>query len=84
MTWLYPNIVVTPADVTFGEVFGSLEATDDICNKGEGVTVLDSELVELAIVLYKVELPIFLLNKEYWGHKRRFRWSNVALLRPEL
>lgn len=78
MTWFYPDVVVAPVNVAFGEVFGSLEVADDIGNKRKGVTVLDSELVELEIVLYKAEFPVFLFNKKYQRSKGRFRRSHVA------
>ena len=72
MPFLDTYIVVSPLDITFGEVFGSLEVADDIGNKRKGIAVLDSELVELTIVLYKAEFPIFLFNKKYRRSEGRF------------
>ena len=53
MSFFYPNIVVTPANVAFGEVLGTLQAANDVGNEREGVAIFDGELVEFTIVLYK-------------------------------
>ena len=49
------HVVEPPAEVEYGEELGAMEAGQDIRDKGEGVGVLDSDLVQLPIVLHKVK-----------------------------
>src|SRR5258708_33878919 len=48
------HIVEPPVEVEYGEELGTMEAGQDIGDEGEGVGVLDHDLVQLLIVLSKV------------------------------
>src|SRR5260221_3029772 len=55
ITLLDLHIVEPPAEVEYGEELGTMEAGQDIGDKGEGVGVLDHDLIQLPIVLYEVK-----------------------------
>ena len=46
---------------------------------GEGVPILDCNLIEFSIVLHKPELAILLLNKEDWGREGRLGGADISL-----
>ena len=52
---LDPHIVEPPAEVEYGEELSTTEVGQDIGDEGEGVGVLDHDLIQLPIVLYKVK-----------------------------
>jgi hypothetical protein len=45
---------------------GVLKAIDDIRGQGEGILIFDGEVIQLSVVLNKLELSILLLNEEDW------------------
>src|SRR5260221_1164648 len=51
----------------------------DIRDEGEGVGVLDCDLVQLPIVLYKAKRTILLLDKEHRGSHGGLGWTDVAI-----
>src|SRR5258707_5641564 len=55
ITLLDLHVVEPPVEVKYGEERSTLEAGQDIKAKGEGVGVLDCDLVQLPIVLYKAK-----------------------------
>ena len=61
------HIVEPPAEVKYGEELGTTEVGQDVGDKGEGVGVLDCDLIQLLIVLYKAEGTILLLDEEHGG-----------------
>ncbi len=73
------HIVEAPSEVKHGEEFGVMEAGQNVGDKGEGVGVLDHDLIQLLIILYEAEQTIFLLDKEHRGPHRGFGWANVAI-----
>jgi hypothetical protein len=62
-----PYVVVTPSNVELREILGTFESTNDVCNEGEGVSILDGNLVESSVVLDEAEFSILLLDKEDGG-----------------
>jgi len=48
-------VIVTPLDIKFCEVLGSVELGDEFRDKGEGVPVLDGYGIQHAIVLDQPE-----------------------------
>src|SRR5258708_29282394 len=50
----------------------------------EGVGVLDCDLIQLLIVLYKAKRTIILLDKEHGGSHRGFGWMDVAICKVPL
>src|SRR5260221_14167323 len=73
------HIVEPPAEVKYGEELSTTEAGQDIGDKGEGVGVLDCDLIQLPIVLYKVKQTILLLDEEHRGSHRGLGWTDVAI-----
>src|SRR5258707_12956989 len=55
ITLLDPHVVEPPAEVKYSEELGTTEGGQDIRDKGEGVGVLDCDLIQLVIVLYKAK-----------------------------
>jgi len=55
ITLLDPHIVEPPVEVEYGEELSTMEVGQDIGDEGEGVGVLDCDLVQLLIVLYEVK-----------------------------
>src|SRR5258707_10627295 len=55
ITLLDLHIVEPPVEVEYGEELGTMEVGQDIRDEGEGVGVLDCDLIQLLIVLYKVK-----------------------------
>lgn len=66
VTFLNAHIVVAPAHVELGEPLGLPQSTNNVSDQGERVGVLDCELVDPAVILHKVELPVLLLDEEDW------------------
>src|SRR6266481_973307 len=61
--FLDPHVVESPSEIKYGEELGITEAGQDIGDEGEGVGVLDHDLVQLPIVLYEAsELSFFLMK----------------------
>ena len=67
ITLLDPHVVEPPVEVEYGEELSATEAGQDIGDKGEGVGVLDGDLVQLPIVLHKAKRAVLLLNEEHGG-----------------
>src|SRR5258708_829385 len=76
---LDPHIVEPPTEVKYGEELGTMEVGQDIRDEGEGVGVLDCDLVQLPIVLYEVKQTILLLDEEHRGSHRGLGWRDVAI-----
>jgi hypothetical protein len=72
ITFLYPHIVIPPADVELGEVLRAFESVDEVVNEGKGVAILSGDQVERAIVLDKAKPSVFLLDDEDRGAYWRF------------
>ena len=66
------NIVIPPADVKFGENFGSLKFINEIRDEWKGICISDCVFIDIAVVLTGAETTIPFLNKEegrrLWGH----------------
>jgi hypothetical protein len=64
---MYSHVVIPPADVKFGEQAGSSDSRNKLRDKWEWCDVSAGPFVELLIVLYWSEFPVFLFNEEEWG-----------------
>src|SRR5258708_23146795 len=53
--FLDPYVVESPSEVKYSEELSIMEVGQDIGDEGEGVGVLDHDLVQLPIVLYEVK-----------------------------
>src|SRR5260221_318694 len=73
------HIVEPPAEVEYGEELSTMEAGQDIRDEGEGVGVLDHDLIQLLIVLYEAKQTILLLDEEHRGSHRGLGWVDVAV-----
>src|SRR5258707_10523649 len=79
ITLLDLHIVEPPAEVKYGEELGATEASQDIRDEGEGVGVLDCDLIQLLIVLYEAKQTILLLDEEHRGSHRGLGWMDAAV-----
>ena len=61
------DIVIPPADVKLGEDLCSLKFIDKIRDEWEGIGIMDSVFIEIAIVLTRTETTILLSNEEERG-----------------
>src|SRR5258708_6889979 len=73
------HIVEPPAEVKYSEELATTEAGQDIRDEGEGVGVLDHDLIQLPIVLYKAKQTILLLDEEHRGSHRGLGWTDAAI-----
>src|SRR5258708_21886935 len=73
------HVVEPPAEVEYGEELGTTEAGQDIRNEGEGVGVLDHDLIQLLRVLYEAKRTILLLDEEHRGSHRGLGWMDGAI-----
>ena len=76
------NIVVSRANIHLSEDRRPFELVHKVGDEREGVSIFNSVLVQVPVILTGSERPIFLSYKEEWGSLRRFRWSNLSL--PEV
>src|SRR6266446_132720 len=53
--FLDPHVVEAPSEVKYSEEFSIMEVGQNIGDEGEGVGVLDCDLIQLLIILYEVE-----------------------------
>jgi len=58
------NVVVTPTNVKLGEVAGVMQLVNEVWDERERGCILDSDIIKMAIVLYRVEFAILLVYKE--------------------
>jgi len=79
ITLLDLHIVEPPAEVEYGEELGTTEVGQDIGDEGEGVGVLDHDLIQLLIVLYEAKQTILLLDEEHRGSHRGLGWMDAAI-----
>ena len=59
------NVVVTPANIKFSEVFSTFHSTHDVWDEGEGVPISYGDLIQLSIVLDKAKGAILFLDEEH-------------------
>lgn len=81
VTLFHPNIVIPSAQIDFREDMRFLEFIDKLGNQGKGILVLDSVLIEFAIILYRVQCSVLLFNEEKGTHHWRFGGSDVPFLK---
>ena len=58
------DVIVPPSYIYLGEVLSSFQLVDESQDEGERIGVLNCVLIEVPIVLARVEPSIFCLNKE--------------------
>src|SRR5882762_5537318 len=65
------NVVVSPTNVELGEVVGIMQLINEVRDERERSGILDSDIIKTAIVLYRAEFAILLVDKEEGtGHGR--------------
>ena len=67
VTVLDVNIVVAPMNIKLGKVASVFQLVHEVRNKGKGVCISGGMFVEVAIILARAKLAIFLLDKEEGG-----------------
>jgi hypothetical protein len=67
ITFLDADVVVAPLDVQFREVPHAAKLVNEIVNKRKGVSVLDSDLIQSAVVLNESEAAILFLDEKDWA-----------------
>lgn len=80
ISFLDADVVVSPAEVNFGENTGPFELVDEFGNEGKGILVLDSAFVEFTVVLYRAQSTVLLLDKEKGTCHSRLAWTDISLL----
>jgi hypothetical protein len=64
VSFLYAYIVVSLADVEFGEYDSSTEVTNEVPDERERVLVTNRPGINLPVILYWSQLTVFLLDEE--------------------
>ena len=72
------DIVVSPSDVKFGEVFCILEFVDKIRDERKRVGVLDDMLIQVAVTLAGTEFPILFFDEEKRGGLERVGGADLS------
>ena len=62
-----PNVVIPPSNVEFGEQGGIFHVINEVLGQGQGVSIPDSEQVQVTVVLARMERSILLGNEEEQG-----------------
>src|ERR1700735_2911857 len=75
---LHTNIIETPMDIKFSEVFGPLEFIDKLRDEGERVLIFHRDIVESSIILYESKGAIFLFDEKDWRCHWRFKGSDAS------
>jgi hypothetical protein len=73
-----PKLVVCICHIEACEVLGVLETIEKLRDEREGISILDGDIVELAIINTKAEGAIRLFDKENRGAERRLRRTNES------
>src|SRR5258708_21537961 len=66
VAFLNSDVVVSPSDVELTKDICILQFVRYVRNEGEGILVFDGEVVELAVVLNRAQLAVFLFDEEEW------------------
>ena len=75
------NVVVTPMNVELGEVAGIMQLVNEVRDEGERGCILGSDIIKMAIVLYRVEFAILLVYKEEGAGHGQLGRADIALLK---
>ena len=67
LSFLDADLVVSGLHVKLGEDPGSLYTVHDLVNPGEGVGILDGDVIEFLVVDHWSFCAVFLSDKEDWG-----------------
>ena len=67
VTFLDADVIVAPSDVQFCEVPRAAKSVNEVVNKRKGVSVLDSDLVQSAVILDESEAAVLFLDEKDWG-----------------
>src|SRR6266404_8548171 len=76
---LNSDVVIAPSYVELGEDMGVLDLAYEVRYKWQRIAIANGVLIQFSIVLYRLELSIFLLDKEEWRGIGGLRWSDVPL-----
>src|SRR6266702_3579070 len=80
ISFLDAYVVVSPSNIKFRIYVSFTEVPYEVRDKGQWVLIVDSDCVDLPVVLYWSQLSIFLLDVEERGCVGGFGWSYVSLL----
>ena len=75
------DVIVPPSYIYLGEVLSSFQLVDESQDEGERIGVLNCVLIEVPIVLARVEPSIFCLNKEEGRGLWRLQFLDFARLK---
>src|SRR3984957_17523116 len=78
IAFLDPNIVISPADVEFGEDSRVLDLVYEFRDQGEGITVLHGQGIEFPVILDRSEVTRLLFDEEEGGRDWRFRRAETT------
>ena len=59
-------VVVTPSDINFSEHLCVLDSCYEFGNQWQGIMVLNGPFIKASIVLYGLQLAVFLFDEEKW------------------
>ena len=72
------DIVVSPSNVKLGEIFCTIEFVDKVRDEGKGIGISDGMLIQVVVVLARVEFPILLFDKEKGGSLRGVEGADLS------
>ena len=61
------DIVVSPSNIKLGEVFCILGFIDKVRDERKRIDVLDGMLIQVVVILARMEFPILLFDEEEGG-----------------
>ena len=61
------NVIVTPSNIELGEMLSVFQLVHKVGDEGERVSITSGVLIEVAVVLARMEFAILLLDKEEGG-----------------
>ena len=70
MSILDVDIVIFPLNIKLGEVFCVLEFVDEVRDERKRIAILDSVLIQIVIILARMEFSVLLFDKEEGGGLR--------------
>ncbi len=71
------DVVVSPTNVKLHEVLGTAKFVNEFRDQWQWVSILNSHLIELAVVLYRSESAILFLDEEEGRGKWRLGGLNA-------
>src|SRR5882762_2644056 len=75
------NVVVSPMNVELGEVAGIMQLVNEVRDERERSGILGSDIIKMAIVLYRVEFAILLVDKEEGTGNGRLGRADITAMK---